>query len=265
MKKSGTGLKIFTIAIFSLLILSFCGERNSNLFPKNASAREMYEIGMKLLKKKKYEKARVVFSSLIEKHPKDRYTPRAKIGIADSYFKKGDLASLTLAYNEYREFVTLYPYHPKAAYAQLMMGMCYYKQMRKPGRDQTPTLKAIEEFKKVIERYPDSEEAKIARQRLKECEERYATHLLGIANFYFKVKKWLGAYWRYQELMKKYPDFSRIDEVYYKFGVSSFMLGKTDEVKAFLSKVITDFPRSEWALKAREFLESNEKTKRRKK
>ncbi len=267
MKKNGTGLKLFTVAILSLLILSFCGKKKTLLYPPGSSAKQIYEIGLKLLKKKKYDKARLVFSALIEKYPKSKYAPRAKIGIADAFFKKGDIASLTLAYNEYREFVSVYPYHPKAAYAQLMMGMCYYRQMRKPGRDQTPTLEAIREFKKVIKKYPDSEEATIARKRLKECEERYATHLLGIANFYFKVKKWLGAYWRYDEIMKKFPNFSRISEVYYKYGVSAYMLGKTDEGRAFLSKVITDFPHSKWAFKARKFLKSEEKkkTKRRKK
>lgn len=259
MKKNGIGLKLFTVLVLSFLFLSSCGKKKAALYPPRASDKEIYEIGFKLLKKKKYEKARLVFSALIEKYPKSKYAPRAKIGIADAFYKKGDIASLTLAYNEYREFVSVYPYHPKAAYAQLMMGMCYYRQMRKPGRDQTPTLEAIREFKKVIKKYPDSEEASIAKKRLKECQERYATHLMGIANFYFKMKKWLGAYWRYDDIMKKFPHYSRISEVYYKYGISAYMLGKTDEGKAFLSKVITDFPHTKCAIKARKFLKSEKK------
>ncbi len=261
MKKNGIGLRIFTITIFSLTLLSFCGRKKASLYPQGASDKVLYNMGKKYLNKKKYEKARKIFSALIELYPRSKYTPRAKLAIADSYYRKGDIASLTLAINEYREFVSLYPYHPKAAYAQLMMGMCYYKQMRKPGRDQGPTLKAIKELEKVVKRYPESQEAKEAEKRLKKCRSRYATHLLLIANFYFRVKEWLGASWRYKEILDKFPDFSKIDEVYYKYGISLYMRGEENEGKAFLSKVITDYPESKWGIKSKRFLEKKAKKK----
>ncbi len=241
---------------FSLLV--GCGGEKAKPIPENASAAQLYKIGRDYLKKKKYERARKVFSAIIRAYPKSKYAPRAKLAIADTYFRKGDIASLTLAYNEYREFVSLYPYHPKAAYAQYMMGMCYFKQMHKPGRDQTNTLLAMEEFKKVVEKYPDTEEASKARAKIEACRQNYAAHILHIARFYFHIHKWLGASWRLQEIIEKYPDFKGMDEVYYEYGVSLYNLGKEGEGRAFLSKVITDYPKSKWAKKARKFLREKE-------
>ncbi len=256
MSRSGIGLSLF-IAVS--LILAGCSGKKVELFPEKATASQLYKIGKDYLNKKKYEEARKVFSTIIRVYPKSKYAARAKLGIADSYFKKGDIASLTLAYNEYREFISLYPYHPKAAYAQYMMGMCYYKQMHKPGRDQTNTLLALQEFKKVVEKYPQTKEAQEAREKIKKCRQVYAAHLLHIARFYFHIKKWLGASWRLEDIIKKYPDFKGMDEVYYKYGVSLYNLGKKGEGRAYLSKVITDFPRTKWARKARKFLEKEGK------
>ncbi len=247
--------------LLSLLFLWGCGGKKTNPIPENATASQLYKIGREYLKHKRYDKARKVFSTIIRIYPKSKYAPRAKLGIADSYFKKGDIASLTLAYNEYREFVSLYPYHPKAAYAQYMMGMCYFKQMHKPGRDQTNTLLAIEEFKKVIEKYPDTQEAQEAKKKIETCRQVYASHILHIARFYFHIKKWLGASWRLQDIIEKYPDFEKMDEVYYEYGVSLYNLGKRGEGKAFLAKVITDYPKSKWAKKARKFIKEKEEKK----
>ena len=59
-----------------------------------------------------------------------------------------------LAANEFREFLTFYPTHARADYAQFKLGMTFFYQMHGPERDQTETREAIKELTAFVERYP---------------------------------------------------------------------------------------------------------------
>ena len=51
-----------------------------------------------------------------------------------------------LAINEFREFLSFYPTHTRADYAQYKLGMAHFYQMHGPERDQTETQEAINEL-----------------------------------------------------------------------------------------------------------------------
>ena len=61
---------------------------------------------------------------------------------------------IVLATNEFREFLTFYPTHTRADYAQYKLGMTFFYQMHGPERDQTETREAIKELTVFVERYP---------------------------------------------------------------------------------------------------------------
>jgi len=63
--------------------------------------------------------------------------PKAKLAIADSFYKEGGTANLTQAVQAYKDFDIFFPMLPEAAYAQLQVAMTHYKQMEKPDRDRT--------------------------------------------------------------------------------------------------------------------------------
>ena len=56
----------------------------------------------------------------------------------------------------YREFLTLYPSHPKSDYAQFQVAEAYFRQRNGPDRDQTDTQDALEEYERLLDLYPDS-------------------------------------------------------------------------------------------------------------
>ena len=64
--------------------------------------------------------------------------------LADTYFEEGGIANYVLAVSSYREFLTLYPQHPKSDYAQFRAAESYFKQRNSPDRDQTATEQALE-------------------------------------------------------------------------------------------------------------------------
>jgi len=187
------------------------------------------------------------------------------LGIANSYFQKGDEGSMILAASEYREFISLFPYSPSAPYAQYQIAMTYYKKVLKPGRDQTKTKLALAEFKIVVTNYPMSEEAKSAREKILDCEERLAEHILGIGELYYKMKAFKASTRRLTDILTNYPNFSKMDKVYFYLGDSYFKWNQTDQSIPYFTKLISDFPQSKFAKTAQKKLEELEKKEKAKK
>ncbi len=258
MKKYARALAISLLCI----TISFgCGGKKTEISPDIASSDEaLFKLGEKFIKKDP-EKARLYFRQVIDSFPKSFYAQQAKLAIADSYFKKGDEGNMILAASEYREFISLFPYSPSAPHAQYQIAMTYYKKVLKPGRDQTKTRQALAEFKKVLTNYPLTEDAKSAQEKILDCEERLAAHALHIGEYYHKVRAFKASVSRLTEILTNYPNFSRMDKVYYYLGNSYYKWKKFEQSIPYFTKLISDFPQSKFAKKATGKLEEIEKKK----
>jgi len=245
-----------------LILAAGCGKKTVEIPPTMASSDEaLYRLGEQTMKKDK-EKAILYLRQVIDSFPKSFYAQRAKILIADAYFGKGDESNMILAAAEYREFIRTYPYSPSAAYSQFQVAMTFYKKILKPGRDQSKTIQALAEFKKVITDYPASDQAKAAQEKIKDCEERLAAHNAEVAIGYCKRKAFRAAISRLTEIMTTFPEYSRLDEVYFYLGESYFLINVLDQAAPYYTKVVTDYATSKSLVKkARQRLSEIEKRK----
>src|SRR5260370_7383378 len=75
--------------------------------------------------------------TLINTYPDSDYLAKAKLTIADSFYKEGGTANLTQAIQAYKDFGIFFPMLPEAGYAQLQVAVTHFKQMEQP--DPTPT------------------------------------------------------------------------------------------------------------------------------
>jgi outer membrane protein assembly factor BamD len=231
-----------------------CKEKAVEIAPEIAASDEaLYKAGQEIMGKDA-EKARLYFRQVIDSFPKSFYAQRAKLAIADTYFKKGDESSMILAAAEYREFIQLYPYSPSVSYAQYQIGMTFFKNALKPGRDQSKTSQALLEFKKVLTNYPLSEEAKLAQKQISECEERLASHNFGIGYHYYQRRAYKASTSRLAEILTSFPSYSKMDEVYFYLADSYYKWKKIEESIPYFTKLVTDYPESKFAKKAQDRL-----------
>jgi len=238
-----------------------CHKKTAAITPDLASSDEaLYRMGESEIKKDA-EKAILYLRQVIDSFPKSFYAQRAKLLIADIYFRKGDESNMILAAAEYREFIRTYPYSPSAAYCQYQIAMTFYKKMLKPGRDPSKTILALGEFKKVITDYPASDQAKDAQEKIKECEERLAGHNAEIAIGYYKRKAYAASISRLAEIMTTYPDYSRLDSIYFYLGDCHFMMKQYEQARPFFTKVVTDYAQKALAKAATKRLAEIEKPK----
>jgi len=252
-------LALIVVLVLALLPLGGChGRKKASLEPQErGSDKQMYENAVARLRRSP-DKARLIFKEIVQLFPDSIYAAKAKLGIADSYFRSRDDSSLLIAATEYQDYVNLFPYSPDAVYAKYQVGMCYFKQMRKPGRDQTNTFSALRGFEGVVQQYPGTPEAEEAKKRIAEARNTLATHFYRIGYYNLKLGAAEGAVARFKQVIDEYPEFKRMDALYYYTGRSYLALNGFELARSFFQRVITTFPSSKYAKKARKMLKATE-------
>jgi len=240
-------LGIYTLSLILILAAGMgCGRKSAEIDPNVTSDQELFELGEQNIKKDP-EKGRLYLRQVIDSFPRSFYAQRAKLAIADSYFRQGDEGSMIIAASEYREFISLFPYSPSAAYAQYQIAMSYFNKVLKPGRDQSKTEQALLEFRQVINKFPLSEEAEQAREKVRDCEERLAQHSFTVAYHYYKRRAYKAAVSRLTEILTEFPNFSEMDRVYFVLADSYYRGTLYEDSVPYFQKLISDYPNSRFA------------------
>jgi len=215
----------------------------------------VWEAGQAAMEKKDYESARQYFRRLIDAFPQSEHQPDARIAMADSYFEEGGTGNYVLAVSSYREFLTLYPSHPRSDYAQFRAGESYFRQKNSPDRDTTATEQALEEYQRLLDIYPESKHVEEARTRIRECRQSLARTHFGVAYFYQRTRKsWRSAILRYEIVLNDYPDFERTDEVLFRISECLGAAGRYGEALPRLDRLQKEFPESPFVEESKKLL-----------
>ena len=212
----------------------------------------LWERGTAELNEKHWITAREYFRQLMDSYPQSTYRADAKLGLADSYLGDNSLEGSVLAINEYREFLSFYPTHARADYAQFKLGMAHFYQMKGPERDQTETRDAIVELTAFVERYPASALLTEGRARLREARDRLSDADYRIAYFYLRTQKFPpAAIDRFMSILKQDPQYSRRDGVYFYLAESLMKMKREAEALPYLDRLIEEFEQSEYLEEAK--------------
>ena len=180
----------------------------------------LYDKALLATKKGHYDVARLDLQTMLNTYPDSQYQMRAKLAIADSWYKEGGTAALTQAESEYADFRVFFPNAPEAAEAQMRIGDIYFRQMDRPDRDYAKAVHAEEEYRRMLTDYPAAPKALVvqAKQRLRDVQEILATRESEIANFYASRENWAATIARYQTVVDTYPLYSHMDDVLVGLG-----------------------------------------------
>jgi outer membrane protein assembly factor BamD len=173
--------------------------------------KELFDKAMVAMKKGKFDVARLDLQTLLNTYPESEYQMRAKLAVGDSWFKEGGTAALTQAEAEYKDFITFFPNQPEAAEAQMKVADIYYMQMEKPDRDPKNAEQAEQEYRTMIQQFPDSTFVPRAKQRLREVQEVLAERQYQIGSFYGTHENWAASIARLQTVTDSYPLYSHSD------------------------------------------------------
>jgi outer membrane protein assembly factor BamD len=215
----------------------------------------IWEAGQKAVEKKQWSVARQYFKRIVDGFPQSQFGPAARLALADSHFGEGGTANQILAISEYRDFVTLYPSHPKSDYAQFRIGEAYFAQKNSPDRDQTSTYHALAEYEHLLEAYPSSSFVEEARGRISTCRQILGRSEFLAGYFYQRTRHaYRSAISRYEGILNDYPDYDYVDEVLFRLAQCLIFTARGSEALPHLSKLIEVYPTSEWADEAKKLM-----------
>jgi len=86
-------------------------------------------------------------------------------------------------------------------------------------------------------------------------QEKLAEHNLDVGRQYFKRKAYAGAKDRLEEILAAYPEYTKIDEVYFTLGQCYLKLKETGHAREVFRKIVDERPDSPFAKKAHEELD----------
>src|SRR6266700_464294 len=213
---------IISIALSSaLLVVSGCHHKVQNPLANVDSKqpdKTLFDKAMDSMKHGRYQESRTLLETLINTYPDSEFIARAKLALGDAWYAEGGTAAWAQAEVEYKDFRTFYPNLPEAAEAQLKIASMHYRQMEKPDRDFAQASRAAEEYKTLIQDYPDSSLVPDAKQKLREVQEVLAERQYRIAHFYNLRENLAASQARLQSLTTSYPLYSGADEALFELG-----------------------------------------------
>jgi outer membrane protein assembly factor BamD len=235
-------LRYFTLAAV-MAAAAGCGQKGAKLQKSVVPPdKTLFETGQEYLGKSQYIKARLAFQTLINTYPDSEMSADSYMAIGDSFYDEGGTENLLQAEDQYKNFIVFFPTHPKAADAQMKIVSANMKMMRAPDRDQQYAVKAEAAIKKLLEQFPDSPYAEVARQQLREVQENLAKSNALVGDFYYDRARFRASTNRYQYITEHYPNYSEMDEVHFRHAQSLEKTEKTDEAVMFYQKIAQGFP-----------------------
>jgi len=209
--------------------------------------KQLYDKAMADIKRGRQEIGRLSLQTLINTYPDSEYLAKAKLAIADSYFKEGGSANITQAINGYKDFIVFFPFLPEAAYAQMQVAMANYNEMPKADRDTTHTKDAEEEFQTFLLKYPKDPLAPQAEQRLREVQEILAEGQYRIAYYYYVKGDRRAAAGRLIPLVHRYPLYSKSDTALWMLGQIFEKSERKDLAGGYYAQIVKNYPLSSYA------------------
>ena len=206
----------------------------------------LFDRAIKNIEHGNYLTARLTMNTLINTYDTSEYLAKAKLAIADSWFREGDSHGLAQAEIAYKDFILFYPNMEEAAQSQSKVCDIHIKQMSEPDRDSAEAQRAEDECRQVIVQFPNSKFRDGAEQKLRDVQEILAQKEFKTAEYYAKKGSLPAAQGRFSYLTRQYPLFSAADQALWDEAEAYRRMGdrfENQEADA-LSNLVKNYPAS---------------------
>jgi outer membrane protein assembly factor BamD len=235
------------LALFAPLLIG-CDTLTGLWTPKEEQFEEpadkLYNEGLYLLNTKRDLKtAAKRFEEVDRQHPYSDWARRSLIMSAYTYYQAGMYEeSITTS----RRYIQLHPGSPDAAYAQYLIGSCYFDQIRDVSRDQDRTERAMAAFEEVIRKYPNSEYAVSAKRKMDVGKDQIAAQTMMVGRYYMERRDYAGAINRFKIVVTRYQTTRHVEEALLRLTEAYLSLGIVSEAQTSAAVLGHNFPDSRW-------------------
>jgi outer membrane protein assembly factor BamD len=232
------------------LPLASCAGRNKTRADTQYVARDvntLYTLAKKRLDQGNYALAAALFDEVERQHPYSVWARRAQLMSAFSYYAAKDY---TKSIESARRFLSIHPGNKDAPYAEYLIALGYYEQIKDVTRDQGTTRQALDALGELVRRYPNSRYAADARLKVDLVRDHLAGKEMEIGRFYQRRALWLASVSRFRTVVDEYQTTSHTPEALMRLTESYLALGIPEEARKSAAVLGANYPGSKWYVRA---------------
>lgn len=243
-------------SVLAISLLTGCAGRNkaggadgAELEGPQSTESIVYNNAQRSLRASNYTNAISHLETLEARFPFGRYAEQAQLELIFARYMSFDLSA---AQSAARRFIRLHPQHEDVDYAYYMNGLAAYKRNdgflnRLSGsdiskRDVTGAREAFNVFNDMLKRFPNSNYAADARQRMLYLREVLAKSEVNVASYYMTRKAYVAAANRARYVVENFPACEAVADALAIGIESSYQLGLTDTANDMARVLRLNFP-----------------------
>lgn len=236
------------LALLAAVVLAGCSAKDHDP-TADWSKERLYEEAKREMDGASFQTAIDYFETLEARFPFGPLALQAQLDIAYAYYRYGEDESAIAACDR---FIKLHPTHEAVAYAHYLRGLVRYNQGRSfvndvfprdmASMDQDRLRTAFDDFRTVVEQYPDSEYASDARKRLVYLRNEMARHELEVARFYVRRSAYPAAINRVDYLVEHFDGAPAVPEALALQARAYEELGMPDMARDARRVLATNWP-----------------------
>lgn len=202
-----------------LLLLALLGGCASTQDPSSWSAQQFYDRAREAMENKDYQSAIKYYEDLEIHHPFSPFTQQSQLEVIYAYYRYDEPESAIAAADRY---IKLYPRAEDVDYAYYLRGLVSFDRgmsgldlwlgLEADKRQPQSARNAFRYFEELIQRFPESEYAADAKQRMVHLRNQLARYELNVADYYFRRGAFLAAAKRAKFVLETYPQTPAIPD-----------------------------------------------------
>jgi outer membrane protein assembly factor BamD len=245
--------RLSVLAVVGLLGACNSTKTSEDAFQNDQPPGVLYNQGLAYLNAGKLRDAVSSFDEVDRQHPYSEWARKALIMSAFASYRRGKSEDTIATANRY---LTLYPGSPDAAYAEFLIGSSYFKQIPDVTRDQDATKRAMASLQEIIDRYPDSEYATDARQKIIIANDQLAGKEMQVGRYYLERREYVAAINRFKTVITDYGDTREVEEALERLTEANLSMGLTSEAQTAAAVLGHNYPDSPWYQDAYKLLQT---------
>lgn len=234
-------------ALGASLLLAGCNAEKdldlSTYVEPTDSADVLYNQGLVNMSAGRMKEASAKFEAIDRQHPYSEFARKAMIMNTFASYRQ---AKYDEAINSGKRYVSLYPTSDEAAYAQYLVGLSYFRQIRDVTQDQREARLTAETMGEVVQRWPDSEYVEDAKAKIRFAQDQLAGKEMQIGRYYLERREYVASIRRFRGVVEDYPNTRHVEEALARLTEAYFAMGLVSEAQTAAAVLGHNFPDSKW-------------------
>ena len=241
--------RLLPVLLLTVFLAGCASNPDKEQLPESLSEAELYQMSAKALNDSRYSEAIKALRTLESRYPFGSFAEQAQLDLIYAYFQNAEPEASQAAADR---FIRLHPQHKDADYAYYMKGLASntaslgflerYLPMDLSRRDPGQARVSFNEFSELLSRYPDSQYAPDARQRMIELRNRLAEYEIHAANYYMKRKAYVAAVNRGRYVVENMQQTPSVPEALAIMVEGYYHLGLNEPAEEALKALTLNYP-----------------------